>query len=332
MPFANYWSEIVGSVPRIDALNAQNIVNRAWAAIQDERTWSFLIGEGVLLAPQIITSGTVTVTQFNNTVSLDSTANPALNNLNTPFITSRQFRCGLGGGSVYNITGYNNGAATLTLDRPYLEPSGAGQPYQVYRCYYQPCDMNGNFITDFDHFIVILNPIDGYAITGENLLLTRQEIDARDPTRGAQDLPYTACVYKSDPNGYPIYELWPHPTSQRGYPYAYMRRGSVLSASQDIPGTFPSDVLIDKAKLIAYEWAMTNAGRFPELKGVDWALLSAATQKRYDRHLQFAKVKDDNLLITSFLPGLRDYLAYPPISADFFQSHDVGGWFSGGFG
>lgn len=328
MAFVDYYSELMGAIPRMDALNAQNIVNRAWKSILDERTWSFLVGEGVFLAPQIITAGSVTVTQFSNSVTLNATATTALTGLGPPLITLRQFRAGLGGGSVYNIT--NLAGSTLTLDRPYLEASASGTPYQVYRCYYQPTDMSGNFVTDFAHFIVILDPNDGYAITGENLLLTRQEIDARDPTRGAQDLPYTVAIYKADPNGYPIYEFWPHPTAQRGFVCAYRRRGVPLSATQDVPGTFPSSVLVAKAKTIAYEWAMANAGRFAELKGVDWNLLLASTQKRYDRDLQKAKIKDDDLFLSSFIPQMRDYLTYPPLDSKFLQSHDAGAWFQGG--
>lgn len=327
MPFANYWSEIVGTVPRIDPLLAQNIVNKAWADILDERLWSFLVGEGVLLAPQIVTTGSVTTTQFSKTVNLDTPANTALTGLTEPLITSRQLRVGIGGGAVYNIVGFDNIAKTITLDRPYLEPGGASQQYQCYRCYYRPEDMDGNPITDFLTWIVILNAQDGYAIVGENLRITRQEIDARDPTRGAQDLAYTAAIYKADPNGYPIYELWPHPISQRGYISAYRRRGIELSDSVDLPGTFPKDILVQRALYIAYDWAIANAGRFPELRGVDWNLLKAESLRRYDRNLQKAKVKDDELFLNNYLPVLRDYLTYPPIDSSFFQSHDAGGWF-----
>ena len=326
MAFNDYWSELLGTVPRLDPLLAQKLVNRAWADIRDERTWSWLVGEGVFIAPQIIISGTVTVTQFSPTVTLDATATTALTGLNTPFLTQRQFRCGLGGGSVYNIVSL--AGSTLTLDRPYLETSGAGQPYQVYRCYFTPADMSGNPITDFMTFIVILNPIDGYAIVGENLRLTRQEIDARDPTRGAQDLPYAVAIYKPDANGNPIYEFWPHPTAQRGYVYAYRRRGLDLSANPavDVPTTFPSSVLVERAKDYAYDWAIANAGRFPELKGVEWQLLKAETKRKYDVNLQKAKLRDDDIFLSSFLPQLRDYLAMPIIDSKFAQSHDMGSW------
>ncbi len=327
MPLANYVGDLMGTVPRLDPVYAANIVNSAWKDILDERIWSFLVGEGVLLAPQIITSGTVTTVQFSPTVNLDATANAALNNLNQPLITQRQLRVGIGGGSVYNIIGYSNAGATLTLDRPFLEPGGATQQYQCYRCYYQACDMNGNFVTDFLSWVVILNPQDGYAVVGENLRISRQEIDARDPTRGAQDLLYTMSIYKADANGYPIYEAWPHPTSQRGYVTSYRRRGTPLSPTADVPGTFPSNVLVERAKLIAYDWAIVNAGRFPELKGVDWALAKSELQRRYERNLEKAKIKDDELFEQNFLPQLRDYLVFPPIDAAFLQSHDAGSWF-----
>jgi hypothetical protein len=323
--FSDVWSEILGTIPRLDPLLAQKLVNRAWANIRDERLWSWLIGEGVFIAPPIITAGTVTVTQFTNTVTLDATAATALTGLGTPVVTLRQFRSGLGGGSVYNITAL--AGSTLTLDRPYLEATKSSAPYQVYRCYYTPADMIGNPITDFLTFIVILNPIDGYAIVGENLRLTRQEIDARDPTRGAQGLPYKVSVYKADANGFPIYEFWPHPTSARGYVYAYRRRGTDLSNTVDVPGTFPLGILVEKAKDYAYDWAIANAGRFPELKGVDWMLLKAENVRKYEHNLRKAKLRDDELFLSSFIPQLRDYLAFPPADSNFLQSHDSGGWF-----
>lgn len=328
MAFADYWSELLGTTPRLDPLLAQKLVNRAWADIRDERLWSWLVGEGVFLAPQIVTAGTVTVTQFSPTVTLDATATTALTGLSSPVITLRQFRSGLGGGAVYNITAL--AGSTVTLDRPYLEKTATGAPYQVYRCYYTPADMSGNPTTDFLTFIAILNPIDGYAIVGENLRITRQEIDARDPTRGAQDLAYTFVVYKADPNGFPIYEAWPHPTSQRGYVYAYRRRGVDLSNTLDVPGTFPTGILVEKAKDYAYDWAIANAGRFPELKGVDWNLLKAENARKYERNLQKAKVRDDELFLSNFIPQLRDYLMYPPLDSKFAQSHDMGAWFDAG--
>ena len=278
----------MGSVPNMEAALAQQLVNRAWHdIIENPRMWSWLRGTGVLIAPQNITGGTVSVTQYSATVTLDTNANAALNNLTFPLITQRQFRSGQG--PVYNIAAYNHGAGTLTLDRLYMESSATGQSFQVYQCYYQPTDGSGAVISDFSKFKAILNPVDGYAIVGPNLNLTRQELDARDPTRGAQDLAYCIAAYTVGSNGIPFYELWPHPTAQRGYIHLYQKKGIDLSATNDIPATLSKDLVIQRALYYGYDWAIANMGRFANLKGVNWALLKAENLRAYEKMLQAGK-------------------------------------------
>jgi hypothetical protein len=323
--FQNYWSELVGTVPRLDLGAAQAYINRAWRDIREARLWSWLTTEGVLLAPQLISLGTVTTTQFLNTVTLDATANAALNNLANPPITQRQFRVGVGG-RVYNITGYNNGSSQLTLDGVFMEPSGAGQDYMVYRCYYTPADLNGNTITDFQTFEGMLNYTEGYAIVGANLRMSKAEIDARDPQRGAFDNAYQVAHYKVDGNGNPIYELWPHPTVQAPYLFLARRRGVPLSSTVDIPATLSPDLLVTRGLFYAYDWAIANAGRFAELKGVDFQLLKAENQRTYDKMLNDARRHDDEIFLDSYVTQWRDYLTTPPIDADFMQDHDLGMW------
>ncbi|HXP82574.1 MAG TPA: hypothetical protein VN976_21930 [Verrucomicrobiae bacterium] len=334
MAYVDYYTELMGHVPELDVGLAQILVNRAWKDIKEARLWSWLRGFGVLFAPQNITTGTVTVTQFSATVSLNAGANAALNNLTNPLIMQRQFRSGQG--PVYNIAGYSNGGSTLTLDRPYLEGSASGQSYQVYRCYYQPTDPSGNLLTDFLMIKELFNPVDGYAVIGGNLRITRAELDARDPTRGAQDLLYCLASFTVDATGLPVFEAWPHPTSQRAYPFLYQKRGVDLSPTVDIPATLSKHLLINRALNYAYDWAIINASRFPTLKGVDWRLAKAENERLYDNPrdhrglLQDAKRNDDNLQLDNYLPELRDYLNFPPIDAKFWQSHDVSSYFVGG--
>ena len=253
-------------------------------------------------------------------------AGAALLNLNNPFLTQRQFRS-VGGGPIYNITAVaDNGVVVtqITLDRPWMDASAANAQYQIYRCYYTPADGAGNFITDFLMFTVILNPTDGYAIVGKNLFLTKAELDARDPTRGSQGNPYALAAYKVDANGNPIYELWPHPTVPRGLPYIYRRRGVPLSATVDVPSTLSSDIVFQHALDYACDWAILNSGQFTELKDVDFKLMKAEADRKYKVQLQDAKRNDDNIMLTNFLPNLRDYLNYPPIDSNFAQAHDMG--------
>jgi hypothetical protein len=324
--FADYASYLKGYIPEIDILLCQELVNKAWKDIREARLWSWLRGVGVFIAPQNITTGTVSPTRFSKVVNLDATANAALNNLNNPFIGQRQFRTGQG--PVYNIASYSNAGATLTLDRPFLEGTSAGQSYQVYRCYYTPTDNAGNLVTDFMKFKVIFNPVDGYAITGPNLNITRAELDVRDPTRGAQDLAYCVAGYDVDANGNPRYELWPHPTSQRGYVYLYQRTGVDLSPTVDIPTTFSPHILKEKTLAHAYEWAIVNQSRFPTLKGVDFRLALAESNRKYEKMLLDAKRRDDNIILDNWLPDFRGYMN-APIDSKFAQSHDVD-WTWGG--
>lgn len=325
MPFYTLWSELLGTVPRLDPQAAQKYVNRAWQDVRDFRLWSWLTIEGVLVAPQLISSGTVNVTQFSSTVNLDATANAALNNLGNPLLTQRQFRVGTGG-RIYNITSYSNNLATLTLDGFYMEATATGQPYQVYRCYYTPADLNGNAITDFQSFEAMVNTTQGYAIVGENLRATKAQLDTRDPQRGAFDNSYVVASYKVDANGNPMYELWPHPTVQAPYLFLARRRGTDLSTVVDLPATISPHLVVTKALGYAYDWAIANSGRFAELKGVDWQLLKAENMRRATEMLNTARRKDDEIFLDSFVHTWRDYLKMPPISADFIQSHDLGMW------
>src|SRR5258708_8613969 len=288
MAFQDYATELTGWIPNLDLLLAQKLVNRAWRDIRNARLWSWLIGEGTLVCPGIVTSGTVTVTQYSNLVAPDAVADAALNGLNNPLLTQRQFRS-VGGGPIYNIieaTVLAGVVTQLTLDRPWMEATKAGANYQVYRCYYTPADGAGNFITDFLMFMVINNPTDGYAIVGKNLFLSKAELDARDPTRGSQGNPYAVASYKVDANGFPVYELWPHPTVPRALPYIYRRRGVPLSSTVDIPGNMSSDIVVQHALEYAADWAIINAGRFAELKDVDFQLIKSEAARMYKRQLQ----------------------------------------------
>jgi hypothetical protein len=329
MAYLDYVTEIKGHIPDIDVLLVQKLVNRAWSDIRDEYGWSWLRFFGVFVAPQIVTAGTVTVNQFSNQVTLDSTAKAAVAGLTNPLITQRQIR--IAQGPLYNISSYNPTNGVITLDRLYMEQNAVTQPYQIYRCYFQPADNNGNLITDWLTFDVVANPIEGYAIIGPNLHLTRKELDARDPTRGAQDVAYVVASFDVDSNGIPRYEFWPHPTVSRGYTFLGRRRGTDLSTTLDVPATFDKDLLVQRSLYHAYTWAIENAARFPSLKGVDWRLLQSESIRAYEKDIQKAKLKDDTIMLDSFLPQLRDYLQFPPLDAKFAQSHDMGDWFSGDF-
>ncbi len=311
-------AEMTGHVPRLSFLLAKKLVNRAWRDILDERLWTFTVEEGAFLAPQLITSGLVTVTLGSKSVVGDATAKVAwdaiaLDTVNP--ITKRQFRLNTSG-PLYNIVVYAPVTTTLTLDRVYLEPTQATINYRIYRTYFEPPD-------DFRSFITMVNHVDGYPL---RLHWTRKEIDIRDPVRGAHGLAYYFSSYKVKADGRPIYEAWPHSTSERPYNFLYQRIGVALTetggATDSIAATLNADVLIQRSLFHTYQWAEANRGRYPELRGADWRYLRSDARANYERVLQEARVKDEEIFLQNYvIPYIAQYGS--PIDAKFAQAHDV---------
>ena len=331
MAYQDLSAELLAHCPELGFLLAGRFVNRAFRDIRESRLWSWLTFEGVFQAPPLIgqafnvpstPQGTVTTTQFSNVVQLDATANAALNNLPIPFITLRQFRAGPINGGVYNIAAYDPVAATLTLDRIYQEASGTNVPYQVYRCYYFPCDNNGAYIQDFLTFTSMRNPTFGYRISRKNLHRQAAEIDAVDALRAVQGYAYFVANYKfvptaanlglTQPPGSPgptsvnpgvAYELWPHPTYAAGYVYTARRRGvDMVAPTDDIPFTLSKDLLIERALYYVSEWAAKNTGRFPQLRATDWRFQQQQHNRVYQDLLRDAKRQDDELMPSDYIP------------------------------
>src|SRR5204863_5590036 len=117
--------EIAGTVPKLSPFLARKLVARAWRDIRDTRTWSFLVADAALVAPNAVSAGTVAVVQGSATVQADATAQAALVVLATaanPPVELCQFR--VNQGPIYNITAFDSGTGVITLDRIYLEASG----------------------------------------------------------------------------------------------------------------------------------------------------------------------------------------------------------------
>ncbi len=331
-------AQLTGEIPGLPRLFAQKYVNKALEDIRKDRLWSWNMGEGILITPGAVSGGTVAVTQFSNEVTFDSTAQAILTPLalaNPPLI-KRQFRVG-GGSPIYNILGYDDSTGIVTLDRIYTEATNASATYQIYRCYYDPPSVDGiTPNTDFLRYLSILNPIQGYVISGRRLYLTRETLNRRDPLRGAQGQPYYAATYRPTPNGFLApgqtdptagqmqYELWPHPTSQAVLQCNYVKRHVDLSPADYLPAQLPSTLVVMKAFEAAYRWALQNQGRIPELRGTDWRFLLADSQKRYRVELMDAKRNDNEIMVTILSPGAQGTYGFQgPIDSNYAQSHGV---------
>lgn len=340
-------TQLVGEIPGLPRLFAAKYINKALQEVRRAKLWSWNIGEGVLITPSAVSTGTCTTTLGSNVVTFDATAQAALLPLvfANPPLVSRQFRTG-GTGSIYNIISYD-GAGTMTLDRIYGETSAGGAIYSIYKCYYGPPSSDG--VTpnnDFLRHLSITNPLQGYTIRGKRLYMTGPDLNQRDPLRGALGYPYYMATYQPTPiptppnnvtgtaynqptYGQMQYEAWPHPTFQMELKCLYERLHVDMQPSDYIPAQCPDTLITYKANEYAYRWAATNSARVPELKGINWMTLLLESQKRYRQALVDAKRVDNEVQVIIIKPGATGmYALNGPIDSNFSQSHDypILGW------
>lgn len=283
MTFQDAWNELKTQVPKIDILLAQKLVQRAWRDIRDSRFWSFQTAETTIDVPDQISSGTVTVTNGSPTVVADVTADAAWAAVGTVALSTRQIR--IGSGPIYNITAY--ATPNITLDRNYGEETAALVAYSVYKCYH--AEPAANFL----RWISVVDPINGYQLAVNR---TKAEIDRRDPQRGSTGQPYLVASYKWDATNLAhLFELYPHPTSQRSYRALYQSTGAAFAAQTLLPVIIPDEVLMERAKYYAYEWAMANSAAHPDLRGVNWMALRQQSKADYEANLFKAKKQDEEI-------------------------------------
>lgn len=328
MSYQSLSAEIAGNLPGLSPLLAAQYINRGWRKIRDAYLWSFLTVEDSIPTPVQITTGTLSITQYSNTVTANATASAAIAAVGTsveiPY-TVLSFRFGGSGvtSEIYNIVSVDSTVPTalvFTLDRVVMESTDAVSAYTCYRPYIiapQP---------DFLRWISVVDMVNGWKLSQD---WTSTDFDRVDPQRQSFGDAYNLGFQKisTDAQPVPIYELWPGPTSGQSFYVKYQVRGTDFSSPTDAqPYGIPDDLILQAALgFYAYPWAMLNMGHFPALKGVNLMALIQDAKKTYYTILQDAKRQDDNQTTRSVLNrghNLRNLPPSPfPVDANFIQGH-----------
>ena len=290
-----------GEIPGVALSLAKTKINDALGVIYDETDWSFQSRYGGWLNPGLkANTGTVTVTPYSDQVIADATATAAWAGITTPLITLLQFRTLPY--SLYNIIGYdtttNAPFATLTLDRPWLEPvTGAGISYLIYQAYFAVP------VQDFRKFLYIMDTTFNAPVSSTKYSLA--DLATIDPQRirfgptvptyaiamGADQRPQSSTL------GYPMFEIWPHNLSLMPYTFGYKRRGpQLVNPADEVPAPLTDELVLHRAREILYLYKMAQRGE--ELRrgsGADWAFLSQASAAEYNKLLKQIRAIDANL-------------------------------------
>jgi hypothetical protein len=299
---------LTGRVPDTPLSLAQETVRDAVTKIYQENDWSFqrTITYANWLCPgQVANAGTFTVTPYSATVVADATATAALAtaaSAGNPLLTTLQFRNPQY--SIYNVIGYNptgSGAfATLTLDRPWLEPTkGPGQPYMLYQCYYVAP------LADFQKFIEVRDTtnaaeLDFWSLTQADLAVyDPQRTEFADPSyvvpAGVDQRPGSATL------GYPMFELWPQQLSYIPYSFSFRRLGVIPQTYSDfvsttLPPPLTEELLKWRSQEVLYQYKEAQRDKTAARgSGSNWILLAQMAAKEYERVLDKILAIDLNL-------------------------------------
>lgn len=307
MPFANMSFSLTGQVPGLEFPLAESFINEALGYIFDQFIWSFQFREDGWLSPGLQfgsgsfgqSAGTITTTDFSDQIVGDATAAAAwlayFNAGTLPLLTSYQIRSPYY--SLYNVIAFD-GVNTFTIDRPWMEPAGAGQAYMFYEAYFP----SPRPISDFKRFLEIRDttnaaPIDYWSYS-------RRDLSIRDPQRTVFNQPAYCVPYEVDARvgspttGNMLYELWGHPLSRLPYTFSYLRRGDMLSAPTDaVPPPLTEGLVMWRAKELAYLWKEGQKGDgVARGAGADWRFLSERASKEYLKELKIVSDRDRDLV------------------------------------
>ena len=321
--------ELTSTLPGLSPILASTYINRALKSVYDERLWSFLTTDGVLICPGQIITGTAATVQFTTTVTFDAAASAALQAQITgatePGLLNLQFRPAatpLAGGStsataasqLYGIIAVDNSiptAVVITLDRILVEASNTAGTYQIYRALFVPP------IADFKMWESFVDPANAITLTRNRLSATSSDFDRMDPQRTAVGLSYwvgswgairdigagvlSPINFPGTTVGQPVYELWPVPTTGQTWYVRIRRQGPTLVDPSDtqIAG-IPDDLLVQRALYKhAYPFAASNVANFPSFRGAAWTMLIATARAAYRDELLSQKRNDQEVQLQS---------------------------------
>jgi hypothetical protein len=174
--------------------------------------------------------------------------------------------------------------ATITLDRPWMEPaSGPGQPYMIYQAYFV------SPVVDFRKFVEIRDTTNDQPMNFWGM--TQADLAAIDPQRQDFSIPEYVVPAGVDQRpgtstpGWQLFELWPHQGNYTPYSFSYRRRGPLPQQPSDFSMSPPHPISEDMLEHKTRELLLMDAAAKMEAKtpgsGKGMMLLASMEEKKY---------------------------------------------------
>lgn len=279
-------------------LLAQRWVRDRYRKVCEKHLWSFKMGRSAFGTTDVYNTGTVTLTNGSATITGSGTTF-------TSGMVGRQFKVN---GFLWTITAFG-GVTSLTVDQAWLGATAASNSYSIVTAYITPSP------TDFHAFYSVVDQSNNWRL---HLGYDAKQLDSIDARRSSTGQPYivaSAGIYNS--SNVPMFEIWPHPTTQKMYSYTYERRIDDLTEDDTPPVIIRSDILV--------KGALADLTRWPGMPERKNPMYDPYFNQYKTREAEFldelnrAIVEDQSIFQNDFTHASSG--RYYPLDANFIQSH-----------
>lgn len=302
--FGVCWRRILLHCPFVPVPLAQDWIRDRYRVLLDAAgVWGGQVAESQFIIPDAFDDGTVSLTNGSATV-LGAATNW------TSALEGRQLYLG-GAGPYYTIQTVVD-ATTITLERPFGgTTTGAGTAYEIAQAYVTPP-------SDFLYFKSIKDPVNNWRL---RFNVSQEWLDKRDARRSTVGNAWIFADYRHTTGGIPRYEVWPRVTSQRLYPFLYVKRPADLNADADTP-MFPirGDELVTGALADLARWPGTETRKNPSFN----LPLAQQYEKEFTEMVNALQRVDQDTYLSNYIGPNDDWsgMSEVPIDSAFFQDHD----------
>jgi hypothetical protein len=286
-------------VPDLPILLAQRLVNHRYRQILDIRPWAGLRKQSSWEIPDAYTTGTASATQGSTTITGSGTTW-------TSGMIGRQIKLN-GQAPILTITAVAS-TTSLTVDLAWPLATASAQTYQILQNYVTAP-------TDLKYLMAVLDPYRQWRLLFN---YTQPEINRFDPARVNVGDTWIVADWKFSAAGVPLFELWPAPTTARGFTLLYVAQGADLTESDDTP-IYPlrGDEILYGALADLCLWPGSREFANPLFGKTD---LYATFHGKYLDAINNLEREDEGMYMT-WLQGPGDNLSSPPLDSKFLQNH-----------
>ena len=272
-----------------------------------------------VLDPAIGAGATVAITvNADGTVTLPPVLLTAGSNYTTPYIIFSE------GGTEATLS--VTLIATLTIDRPWMEPPQQNSCYLVYQAYY-PCPPG---FKRWDNIRDTFNDemVDFWTYKQADLAEIDPQREIFGPSQPTYAVPYQIDNRPGSATiGQWLVEIWPHPVSQIPYTFGCQCNWPALQNNDTVPYPLTEELVKFRTYQLLSLWKESQKGDEMERgSGANWQFLWKANQEEYKDDLRQIRIMDRNLTDLYFTKAKR---GWPNSNDGYMNTNMTGnvGWF-----